>query len=885
MRQLRRTGPTRALAVLALLLAGFGEAGRADERFAAPEAARQYMPERAYDLLHLRLDLDFDWEKRTVSGTATSTLTPLRPDTASLVFHAADLDVTRVRLEETGAGRAAELPFSLDPAAQTLTVQLDRPHGPGDELTVAIEYSARPRAGLWFVGPDAGYPKKPRQIWSQGEPNLNRHWFPSWDYPNDRATSEMVATVARPFTAVSNGRLAEVTDRPGGRRAFHWTMEQPHTTYLVSVAVSEFTRLDDAWKGVPIEYYVPPGREEEARVAFGRTPAMMEYFSTVTGQPYPYAKYAQTTVYDYMWGGMENITATTMTERTLHAARHDVDFSSEYLVAHELAHQWFGDLITCRSWDHLWLNEGFADYMTVLWKGHAHGPDELAWEVDDLVQDHLSEARNEYRRPLVTLRYPAPIRLFDAHSYEKGALVLHMVRGLLGEETWWRGVRAYVERFAGATVTTADLQGVLEQVSGISLGPLFDQYVHGAGHPELKVRWEWRPDEGLVGDEGLVRLEVEQTQRIAPETGFFSFPVEIALVGDQSGNQRTEIRRVQLEPRFLQELSIPSATRPRTVVFDPRGWMLKTIAFDKPTAEWIVQLETADHLAAKLEALRALGQSGGGMARGEAEAALGRALRQEPHHGARQIAAEALGSLGTDAALEALRPGLEDRHSQVRAKVLEALGKFPSHPELVEVLQRSLEKEESHSARAAAAQSLGKFSEQRSRIVPALLRALDRQSHRDVVQEKALAALAELDARETFDQAVRFARWGAPANSREDALKALVRWAGQDPRRTQEVRKVLEGYLNDPVYLVRTGVFEALAALGDPAAIPALERSVRNEADDGQRLAAAFAIRKIQEREAARKAEAGDLAQRVQQLEREAEVLRSRIEELEKKND
>jgi HEAT repeat protein len=356
--------------------------------------------------------------------------------------------------------------------------------------------------------------------------------------------------------------------------------------------------------------------------------------------------------------------------------------------------------------------------------------------------------------------------------------------------------------------------------------------------------------------------------------------VEIALVGETG----TEIRRVQLEARQLQDLSIPSATRPRTVVFDPHGWMLKTVAFDKPVAEWIVQLETADHLAAKLEALRALGQSGGGMGAGEAEAALGHALRQEPHYGAREVAAEALGTVGTDAALEALRPGLEDRHSQVRTKVLEALGKFPGHPELVAVLVRALGQEESHTARAAAAKSLGKFPEQRSQIVPALLQALDRLSQRDVVQEGALAALAELDARETFDQAVRFARWGAPANSRDDALKALAHWATQNPRRSQEVRTILESYLDDPVYSLRGNVFEALAELGDPAALPALERAGRNEVDDRQQLRVADAIRKIREREAARKAEAGDLAQRVQQLEREAEVLRGRVEELEKKD-
>lgn len=877
MLRLRWTGPTRALAVLALLLAALGGTGRADERFTAPDTPPRYMPERVYDLLHLRLDLDFDWEKRTVSGTATHTLVPLRPETASLVFHAVDLDVTRVRLGVGASGEpgtGTELPFSLDPGAQTLTVRLDRPREPGEELKVAIDYAARPRAGLWFVGPDAGYPKKPRQIWSQGEPELNRHWFPSWDYPNDRATTEMLATVARPFTAVSNGRLAEVIDRTDGRHTFHWIMEQPHTTYLVSIVVSEFVRVADAWKGIPIEYYVPPGREEEARVSFGRTPEMMEYFSTATGKPYPFAKYAQTTIYDYMWGGMENITATTQTERTLHPARHDTDFSSEGLVSHELAHQWFGDLITCRSWDHVWLNEGFADYMTALWKEHAHGPDELTWEMDDLIQDHLTETKDKYRRPLVTLRYPAPIRLFDAHSYNKGAIVLHMIRGLVGEETWWRGVRTYVERFAERTVTTADFQEVMEQVSGVPLGPLFDQYVFGAGHPELDVRWEWRPEERLV------RLKVEQTQKITEETGLFSFPLEIALVGEKG----TEIRRVQLEPRISQDLAIPSETRPRTVVFDPHGWMLKTVAFDKPTPEWILQLETADHLAAKLEALRALGQSGGGMARGEAEAALGRALRQEPHHGAREVAAEALGALGTEAALEALRPGLEDKHSLVRAKVLEALGKFPGHPELVALLKRSLEKEESDKARTSAAKALGKFAEQSSQIVPALLNALGRPSHRDVVQEGALAALAELDARETWDQAVRFARWGAPANSREDALLALARWGNQDPRRTQDVRKVLEGYLDDPVYLVRIGVFEALAVLADPAAIPALERAARNEVDDGQRLRAADAIQRIRDHEAQRAAEAGDLAQRVQQLEREAEVLRSRVEELESKN-
>ncbi len=211
------------------------------------------MPTRQYDLQHLRLDLAFDWDAKSVAGTATNTLVPLLPGLQALVFHAEGLDVQKVRVG------GAERPFTVDPGAETLTVRLDRAYGPGDKLEVAVDYSAHPQAGLYFVGPDAGYPTKPRQIYSQGEADLNRHWFPSWDYPNDRTTTEMVATVKRPLDVVSNGKLLEVTDRPDGRRTFHWRMDVPHTIYLVSVAIGEFTKVADEWKGIPVEYYVPRG--------------------------------------------------------------------------------------------------------------------------------------------------------------------------------------------------------------------------------------------------------------------------------------------------------------------------------------------------------------------------------------------------------------------------------------------------------------------------------------------------------------------------------------------------------------------------------------------------------------------------------------------------
>src|SRR3954453_7087716 len=306
-----RSSAQRVRTVLAsslLMLLATAVPGRAEPRSFAPEGTpARYMPTRQYDLQHLRLDLAFDWDARSVAGTATNTLVPLLPGVDSLVLYAAGLEVRKVRVN--GAVR----PFSLDPEAQTLTVKLDRGYGPQDRLEVAVDYSAHPQAGLYFVGPDRGYPDKPRQIYSQGEADLNRFWFPSWDSPNDRTTTEMVATVKRPLIVVSNGKLLEVTDQPDGRRTYHWRMDVPHSTYLVSGAIGDFTRVADTWRGIPVGYYVPPRTGEATarrsppvplparppppapppppRRSFGTTPKILEFFSQVTGRPYPYAKY------------------------------------------------------------------------------------------------------------------------------------------------------------------------------------------------------------------------------------------------------------------------------------------------------------------------------------------------------------------------------------------------------------------------------------------------------------------------------------------------------------------------------------------------------------------------------------------------------------------
>ncbi|HEY6324868.1 MAG TPA: M1 family aminopeptidase [Thermoanaerobaculia bacterium] len=873
-----------ALILVVLLAAALAVSGRiaapaadvpARGSFAPPDQPAQYPSDRLYHLQHLRLELTFDLRRRTVAGTATNTVVPLLPGLDHLVFHAAGLQVSRVRL---GAGQAEELEFSTDPEAQTLSVRLPRAYGPQDSLDVAIDYSAQPRAGLYVAAPDRAYPERPWQMFSDGEPQLNRYWFPSWDEPDDRATSELLATVDRPFEAIGNGRLVEVTNRPDGRRTFHWLMEQPHSTYLVSVVIGEFSRLHDSWQGVPIDSYVPRALADRAPRAFGRTADAMDFFSRVTGRPYPYAKYSQAAVYGFMWEGMENISATTETVDTLRDARAALDGTSDDLVAHELAHQWFGDLVTLRSWAHAWLNEGMATYFEALYQQHlarqggGAGDDELAWKLDQSRVNYLREDRERYRRPLVTSRYVNPIRMFDAHTYDKGAWVLHMLHELVGEEGWWRGVRTYLARHAFGTVTSRDLETAFEDAAGVDLGPLFDQFVYRAGYPEIKLRWDFQAATGLV------RLEVRQTQPLDGATGLFSFPVEVALL---DGKGTPSLRRVAMAALPLQDLYLPCPIRPRTVVFDPGGALLKSLDFDKPAAEWVEQLRAPLPLPAHLDALRALAELGGD----EAVAALGETLLHHRFFGARLVAAAALSRIATEPALQALRQGAGDADARVRAAVLTGFGAFPEQRELIAPLVRALEGDASYQARAAAAASLGQFQDRRQEVTPPLLRALGQSSFLEEVPRAAIRALAELGAPETLPQALRLARYGSPQPGRADAMLALAIYAGHgghdsDTVRRRTVRQALEDYLDDPDFEVRLKVPEALAELGDPGAIPALRRSLRAEIQDEQRRPREDALRELQQQTAAKPPSSQALDDRLRQLERTNEVLEEKLHEL-----
>ena len=437
-----------------------------------PLPAARYLPNREYDLRHVALDLSFDWEAEQTFGTATLSFAPLLADTRRVGFNAAKMQINSVKFQN-----GAPLKFTYDEPKGILTVELDKGYQPSDVLTIAIDYrtkqahTARGGAlgsggGLNFFKPSANKPDSPRQIWSQGESEYNRYWFPSFDHPSDFRTSELRATVQKPLTVISNGKLVGTKENTDGTRTFHWKMDVPYANYLTSIVVGEYAAIEGKYENIPIVSYVYPNQIKEGRVTTARLPDMVRFFSERTGVKYPYNKYAQTMVKE-MGGAMENITATTMTDTIIYDERTALDNDSDDIQAHELAHQWFGDYVTCRTWADIWLNESFATYFQAMWNEHNLGRDDFLYaDVKSNQDQYFAAWERGQRRPIVTPNYVSADDLFDVYAYPRGGAVLHMLRATLGEENWWRSIRYYLKKHAHQPVETAQLRVAIEEATG-----------------------------------------------------------------------------------------------------------------------------------------------------------------------------------------------------------------------------------------------------------------------------------------------------------------------------------------------------------------------------------------------------------------------------------
>ena len=830
----------------------------ADAPFAPPGTPSQYARERTFLEQRLRLDVVLDDEHRAVTGTATHHLAAVNDGLREVVFDQQGLTVRGVRDDR---GRALEWETHGD----TLLVRLPRPRKAGETFELRIRYTASPQKGLFFTAPDASYPDKPRTMWTQGEEMDNRSWFPSYDYPNQSFPTEIVATVRERFRVVSNGRLVgEKHDAAKGTRTFHWLQDKPHPNYLVGLVAGEWNVKEWDADGVPVQAYVPKGMGDRIDLCFSRVPDMVRYYGRVTGLRFPWDKYAQAAVPEFIFGAMENTTITILNDDALTDERAYPDYTADAHLSHELAHHWFGNWIAIQSFGHVWLKEGFANYFESLWWEHHYGKDDFLLHLEDMRQHYFEEAASEYVRPVVTHTFVDAKEMFDAHTYDKGAAVLHMLRSLVGDEGWWKGIRGYVAAHGGSATETGDFKAAMEAATGRSLDGFFEQWLYRPGHPEFEVSWSWddRAEQ--------VRLRVRQTQVLPGSAPPFSMPVTLELATDDRAWRET-VQVDQVEHTFL----LDARARPKAVLFDPDGVLLKKLVFPRAAEELLWVLAHAKGMWPRREACRALARSAAGR---RAIAALETALRTDAHWAVRRAAAEALGDIGTTEARDALLRSIEGQDSRARVGIYRALGNFRKDDAAFQALARAYREDPKYYPMAAAGEALGETGHPNAFDV--LVRGMDRPSHAEVVADLAARGLVALRDARGIDVLAQRTRYGEPEMRRHAAAVALGRLGRDAGARRLDVLEHLAGLTRDPNVRTKLGAIEGMGALGSPLGIPILEKVYDREVLWSFKKRARRALRKIREAQAEGRPEI-EQQKALDALREETDALRRRVDALE----
>jgi aminopeptidase N len=793
--------------VLALVLALSQVQGFAQLPFPAgtPQAPPIHWPRsHDYDVQHYKIVVGFDWAKRSVAGETTITFRPLKSDLKEVELDAGEMTISSVKLAQGGP-----LKYRYD-GKEKLFVSLNEAYPAGRDVSISIGYSATPRKGLTFITPTEAEPDRPYQIWSQGEAETNHYWFPCYDYPNDRATSEMIATVEDKYQVISNGALVGVQPNPARKtKTWHWKMDRPFSSYLVSIIVGNYVEVKHPYKNLPVVSYVYPGQAEDARVSFGKLGEMVAFFADKLNHEYPYVKYAQTMVRDF-GGAMENITATTMTDTAVHDKRAHLDVSSDGIVAHELVHQWFGNMLTLRDWSHLWLNESFAVMFEALWTEHDKGRDEYLYEMHGNQQQYYTTWFAGHRRPIVTYRYSDPDALFDVYAYPRGGAVLNMMRFVLGEEMFWRAIRHYLKKHQWQNVETQQLVAAVEEATGQNLQWFFDEWVYKIGHPEFEISSSY---DGA----NTLKLTVRQTQKPdekrpwfqSPE--FFTMPVDIAVT--TAAGER--VHRVWIDGPD-EEFTFTVDSKPLIVNFDRGNYLIKQVKFNRGDDELAYQLTRDGDVTGRVRAAIELKSR-----RGDTPSkGLAQAVTKDPFWGVRLEAARSLSEHKNDAARAALIEAVKDKDSRIRRQAIQGLGGFKDAA-LADLYINVINTDPSYYAVAEAAAALGMSGSPRAYDV--LIATLGKPSWQDTIRAGAMSGLAWLRDPRALEAAFKYAAPGNVATVRASAFHIIAEAGKKDDRALQ----FLTAALKEQSSQVLVSAIQALGTLGDPRAIPALEEFLK----------------------------------------------------------
>ncbi len=553
---------------------------------------------KKFNLVHTKLEVSFDWEKRYLFGKATIQLTPHFYPQEELILDAKGFDIHEILLLE--GDRKQALAYEYD--GRKIAIKLGQSVSKGQIVTLFIDYTAKTYEikaggseailedrGLYFINHDGSESGKPQQIWTQGETEASSCWFPTIDAPNQKTTQEMYITVQDRFKTLSNGDLVYSQINEDSTRTDYWRMKKPHAPYLFMMAIGEFEIVKDEYEGLLVDYYVESEYAAYAKDIFGDTPEMIKYFSERLGYDYPWSKYSQIVVRDYVSGAMENTTASLFMEEVQMTRRELLDEDYVDVIAHELFHQWFGDLVTCESWPNLTLNEGFASYSEYLWTEHKKEKKDAEAKLFSELNAYLSESGTK-NVDLIRFDYDDKEKMFDNHSYAKGGLVLHMLRDYVGDEAFFASLNRYLKDHEYGSVEVHDLRLAFEAVTGEDLNWFFNQWFLAKGHPVLDVQ------DHYVDSTHTLYIYTHQTQNLE-EFPLYRIPVDVSIYsGEEKVDDIIWVENVSDTFKFSID------KKPSLVLINSTEDLVAEISHEKSLNEWIVQSEKAENAISRYKA-------------------------------------------------------------------------------------------------------------------------------------------------------------------------------------------------------------------------------------------------------------------------------------------
>lgn len=670
---------------------------------------------RDFDAIHYKVSLDVDMETKTLEGENLITLSPLNDNFNRVVIDAEYLIVYSVTTLE---GR--DLKF--DQKDNQVFISLATSYSHTDTLRLNIKYKLNKQCpGLKFIAAAA---TNPLMVSSDCFPNKARQWIPCYDYPNDKVTTEMIVTVNNNYKVLSNGRLISVNENEQqGRVTYHWSQELPHSTYLINLSIADYAVIKDSLGSLPVNYWVYKGLEADAKTTFRKTPYIINFYNKLYDYTYPWAKYDQV-ITSYMGGGAEAVSATILGEGIVMDTVAEKDYSMEGVIAHEIAHHWWGNLTTFRSWDDAWLSESFATYSQYLYARSDKGEDAGAFDLLGKKNQYLKEARDRYMRPIVFNRYNDPDDNFDSHTYPKGACILHLLRYILGDATFFRTLSSFLHQNDFRPVGTYDLIKTVKEVSGKNMDWFFEQYIFSPGHPVFEVMKSWNESTKKL------TITIHQKQDSASGVPVYTLPVNFGF----HFPDKKIIKEVWLKNK-LEKFEFEFASEPLLVRFDEGNWLLKEITFKKSVKELIYQAQN-DDMIGRLTAVNELGSYSTEKLAREVWSKL---AILDTFWAVRQAALENIGKYPDESSVGLFKTCVKDSNPKVRISALRLLGDLKD-PKFIELFETAFKTANSYAVQAASLRSIGKSGGKRQ--LPFLKWAETSKSYKNVVSKAATDAIA-----------------------------------------------------------------------------------------------------------------------------------------------